>query len=83
MDTRTEPVRILEASGHRIAAAAHAAPGMGPVGAAEIFGLQELLQRSLGCGTHRDCWVLAWESTGEQESQVHSFITGISSCLRI
>lgn len=59
MDTRTEPVMILEASGHRITAAVHAAPGMGPVEAAEISGLWELLQRSLGCGTHIDCWALA------------------------
>lgn len=81
MDTRTEPEMILEASGHRITAAAHAAPGMGSVGAAKISGLQELLQGSLGCRTHRDCWPLAWESTAEQESQVHSLITGISSCL--
>lgn len=69
MDTRTEPVMILEASGHGITAAARAAPGMGAVRAAEISGLGELLQGS-GCG-----------STEEQESQVHSLITGISSCL--
>lgn len=39
MDTRTEPVMILEASGHGITAAARAAPGMGAVRAAEISGL--------------------------------------------
>lgn len=46
MDTRTEPVMILEASGQGITAAARAAPGMGAVRAAEISGLGELLQGS-------------------------------------
>lgn len=46
MDTRTEPVMILEASGHSITAAAHAAPGMESVGAAKISELQKLLQGS-------------------------------------
>lgn len=52
MDTRSEPVMILEASGHRIAVAARAVPGMGPVGAAD-----------LGCGSsYRDHWAV--EPTG-------------------
>lgn len=79
MDTRTEPVMILEASGHSITAAAHAAPGMESVGAAKISELQKLLQGSRAVEPTEIAGLLLGKV--EQESRVHSLITGISSCL--